>query len=86
MGGSDLWSNMLPLEHGDALGYIRRMFHLSLRLITVGGQSAHLLYIVHKSARKTATLATLTFSHTVVIDHLADTLIQYYYPYIWRSA
>ena len=36
-------------------GYIRRVFHLSLRLITFGGRSAHLAYLVHKGGLKTAT-------------------------------
>jgi len=37
------------------LGYVRRVFHLSLHLITFGGHSSHLAYLVHKSGRKTAT-------------------------------
>ena len=32
--------------------FVRRVFHLSLRLITFGGLSAHLAYRVHKSDRK----------------------------------
>ena len=36
-------------------GYVRRVFHLTLRLITFGGRSAHLAYAVHKSGRKAAT-------------------------------
>ena len=36
-------------------GYTRRVFHLSLRLITFEGRSAHLGYLVHKSDRKTRT-------------------------------
>ena len=36
-------------------GYVRRVFNLSPCLITVGGRSAHLGYIMHKSGRKTAT-------------------------------
>ena len=46
------------------LGYIRRIFHLSLRLITIGGSSAHLAYFVHKNGRKTATF-TFSFLGTV---------------------
>ena len=34
---------------------IRRVFHLSLRLITAEGRSAHLAHPVHKSGHKTAT-------------------------------
>ena len=30
-------------------GYIRRVFHLSLRLITFEGRSDHLAYLVHKT-------------------------------------
>ena len=41
-------------------GYVRRLFHLSLYLISFGGQSVHLAYLVHKSGNKTA---TFTFLH-----------------------
>jgi len=37
-------------------GYVRRGFHLSLRLINFGGCSAQLAYFVHKSGRKTETI------------------------------
>ena len=33
-------------------GYVRRVFHLSLRLINYGGRSAQLAYRVHKSGIK----------------------------------
>ena len=33
------------------LGYVRRVFHLSLLLITFAGRSGHLAYLVHKSGR-----------------------------------
>ena len=46
------------------LGYVRRVFYLSLHLITFGGCSAHLTYIVHKSSCKTATF-THTHTHTL---------------------
>ena len=46
------------------LGYIRRVFHLSLCLITFGGHSAHLPGLVHKSGRKTA-----TFTFVIVYKH-----------------
>jgi len=36
-------------------GYTRKLFHLSLRLITVAGLSAHLAYFVHKSGRQAVT-------------------------------
>ena len=44
-------------------GYVRMVFHLSLRLITVGGRSAHLDNPVHQSVHKTAifTIFTNTF-------------------------
>ena len=48
------------------LGYVRRMFHISLRLITLGGRSALLAYLVHKSGRKTSTIIdpfTLTYAY-----------------------
>ena len=41
-------------------GYVRRLFHLSLRLITFGGRSAHLAYHVDNSDRKTATVTFTT--------------------------
>jgi len=37
-------------------GYFRRVFHLSLRSITVGGHSAHLPYLVPKCCSKTTNL------------------------------
>ena len=40
-------------------GYIRRVFHLSLGLITFGGRSAHLEYVARKRGRKTATLKNI---------------------------
>ena len=46
---------------GFRLGYVGRVFHISLCLITFGGRSAHLVYIVHKSGRKTA--ASTFFTH-----------------------
>ena len=36
-------------------GYVRRVFHLSLRLMTFGCPSARLAYHVHKRGRKTST-------------------------------
>ena len=36
-------------------GYVRRVFHFSLRLITFGNCLAHLAYLVHKSGLKIAT-------------------------------
>jgi len=53
------WSNGSVLEHRSlpprfesGRGHIWRMFHLWLRLITFGGRSTHLAYLVHKSGRK----------------------------------
>jgi len=43
---------------------VRRVFHLSLRLIIFGGRSVHLAYSVYKSGRKTA----ITFILTMTID------------------
>ena len=37
------------------LSYVRMVFHLLLRLLTIGGRSVHLAYLVHKIGRKTAT-------------------------------
>jgi len=36
-------------------GYVGMVFHISLSLITFGGGSAHLAYLVHKRGFKTAT-------------------------------
>jgi len=46
------------------MGYVRRVFVLSLRLITFGGRSAHLAYLVHKGGRKTAT--TFLWPYTMI--------------------
>jgi len=54
-------------------GYIKRVFHLSLRLITFGGRFAHLAYIVNKASHKTATfiffinIITITTTTTIII-------------------
>ena len=55
VGHRSIVSGLKPLP-----GYVRRVFHLSVRLIIIGGRSAHLAYLVHKSGRKTA---TFTFQH-----------------------
>jgi len=52
--GSVLDHRSLPPVFESRRGHIWRLFHLSLRLITFGGRSAHLAYYVHKSGRKTA--------------------------------
>jgi hypothetical protein len=38
------------------VGISEGCFDLSLRLITFGGRSVHLAYLVHKSGRKTSTI------------------------------
>jgi len=52
--GSVLDHISLPPVFESRRGHIRRLFRLSLRLITFGGRSAHLAYIVHKIGRKTS--------------------------------
>ena len=47
--GSALDHRSLPAEFESRRGHICKVFHLSLRLITFGGRSAHLAYQVHKS-------------------------------------
>ena len=58
--GAPPWSNGSVFGHGSLSpvfesrrGHIWRLFHVWLRLITLGGRSAHLAYHVHKSGRKT---------------------------------
>ena len=48
------------ITHGfeSWLGYIRRVFHLSLRLVTFRGRPTKLAYLVHKSGRRTATFTS----------------------------
>jgi len=41
-----------PPEFKSPRGHVRRLFHLSLRLITFGGRSAHSTYRMHKSGCK----------------------------------
>jgi len=50
-------------------GYVRRVFHLSLRLITFRVRSAHLVYLVHKGGRKTY-ISTSTSSSIMHCNHL----------------
>ena len=52
--GSALDHRSLPPVFESRRGHIWRLFRLSLRLITFGGRSAHLAYLVHKSGRKTS--------------------------------
>ena len=52
--GSVLDHRSLPPVFESRRGHIWRLFRLSLRLITFGGRSAHLPYLVHKSGRKTS--------------------------------
>jgi hypothetical protein len=46
------------------LGYVRRGFHLSFRLTTLEGRSAHLAHLVHKDGRRKTATFTFTFSDT----------------------
>jgi len=55
------WSNgsvldylSLPPVFESRRGHIWKAFHLWLRLITFGGRSDHLAYLVHKNGRKTS--------------------------------
>ena len=52
--GSVLDHISLPTVFESRRGNIWRVFHLWLRFITFGGRSAHLVYHVHKSDRKTS--------------------------------
>ena len=52
--GSVLDHSSLPPVFESRRGHIWRLFRLSLRLITFGGRSAHLAYLVHKSGSKTS--------------------------------
>ena len=49
--GSMLDDRSLPPEFESQ--HIWRLFHLWLRLITFGGRSAHLAYLMHRSGHKT---------------------------------
>ena len=51
---------------GYRKGYVRRVFHLSLSLITFGGCPAHLAYLVDKSGRKTSTHTKANTKNNVV--------------------
>ena len=52
--GSVLDHRSLPPVFESRRGHIWRLFRLWLRLITFGGRSADLAYLVHKSGRKTS--------------------------------
>ena len=52
--GSVLDHRSLPPVFESRREYFWRLFRLSLRLVTFGGSSAHLAYLVHKSGRKTS--------------------------------
>jgi len=51
------------------------LFRLSLRLITFGGRSAHLAYLVHKSGRKTS-IIIIIMSEGCFISHIAVSVIR----------
>jgi len=58
-------------------GYVRRVFNLSLRLITFRGRSVYFPYPVHKYGRNTATF-TCTWSSYCAWDRLAEFLVSLY--------
>jgi len=47
-------TDLKHLDSNPGPGYIRRMFHLLLRLITFGGPLADFSHVVQKSGCKTA--------------------------------
>jgi len=53
--GSTVGHRFIAPAFKPRLGYVRRVFHLSFRLINFGGRSAHLAKLVHKSGHKTST-------------------------------
>jgi len=59
--GSVLDHRSLPPVFESRRGHIWRSFYLSLRLITFGGRSAHLAYLVHKSGRETSIIIIIIF-------------------------
>ena len=74
--GSVLDYRSLPPVFESRRGHIWRLFRLSLRLITFGGRSAHLAYLVHKSGRKTSIIIIISlvylsyqFVLIVIIPH-----------------
>ena len=71
--GAPPWSSGSVLDHRSLppvfkswRGHIWRLFRLSLRLITFGGRSAHLAYLVHKSGRKTSIIINQSI---IIIQH-----------------
>ena len=52
--GSALDDRLLPPGFKPRLGYVTRLFHISLRLITFAGRLAHLAYHVNESGRITS--------------------------------
>jgi len=66
--GAPPWSSGSMLDHRSLppmfeyrRGHIWRLFRLWLRLITFGGRSAHLAYLVHKSGRKTSIIIIICY-------------------------
>ena len=62
--GSVLDHRSLPPMFESRHGHIWKLFHLRLRLITVGGRSAHLANNVHKRGRKTSIIIII-----IIITH-----------------
>ena len=56
----------LPPVFESRRGHIWRLFHLSLHLITFGGRSAHLVYLVHKSGHKTSIIIINQLCHNLL--------------------
>ena len=55
LSGSAVGHRSVAIGFKSRPGYVRRVFHVSLRLLTFVGRSAHLAYPVHKNGLKTAT-------------------------------
>jgi len=84
------WSSSSVLDHRSlrGRGHIWRLFHLWLRFITFGGRSAHLVYHVHKSGRKTAIKYYLTaiLPDLIITRTTTITYPSHYMESHWQSA
>ena len=81
--GNVLDHRSLPPVFESRSGHIWRLFRLLLRLITLGGRSAHLASLVHKSGRKTSTIINMDDFTKDLIDEMWRYRISFWFAVIW---
>ena len=96
--GAPPWSCSSVLDHRwlppvfeSRRRHIWRLFRLSLRLITFGGRSAHLAYLVHKSGHKTSIIIIYNVQYYIVmldlyVANMIILKVLFLVIFMWQSA